>query len=69
MLMLTDRETWQFHYISNTDLMISHPAPTPHHAFTQHSDKWQCDIIMWHFVWWDVSDGIPPQGPRDKYTL
>lgn len=39
-------------------IMISHPAPTLCHAFTQHRDKWQGDIIMWHFARWDVSGGI-----------
>lgn len=35
--------------LAAADLMISHRAPTPCHAFTQHGDKWQGDIIRWHF--------------------
>lgn len=70
MLMQTEQmEADRFYHTSNADRMISHPAPTPHYAFAQHADKWQGDVITQHFVLWDVSHGIPPQGPRDKYAL
>lgn len=49
-----------FATVLTQDLMISRPAPTPRHAFSQQWGKWQGDIIMWHSVWRGVSEGIPP---------
>lgn len=52
-----------FAAVLTRDLMISRPAPTPCHAFSQQWGKWQGDIIMWHSVWRGVSEGILPHPP------
>lgn len=53
-------EADSFYWISDTDLMILHPAPTPYYVLAQHGIKWQGDVITQHFVRWGVSNSIPP---------
>lgn len=57
-------EADSFYWISDTDLMILHPAPTPYYVLAQHGIKWQGDVITQHFVRWGLSNSIPP--PRSQ---